>query len=235
MKDILYQTTIKGFPLIKFQSKEIIEKTIRGSFYMNSLRYYRELYEKEGDEFIGDPCEGKIFISKSLGVKFSIPEKGIYFQDLNDVAISTSHENDFVFCMFGINPDIYNNFEFTEEQRNKIQDKYDSALVITDIYEYCKRIMQGAESKKIEIKSGFVKYYDEHIDSPNLLISLRKGIENVVFYKKKKYSTQHEFRFTSPNPQNAMSLELDIGDIRDISVQQSSKDVLKAIMSKETV
>lgn len=95
--------------------------------------------------------------------------------------------------------------------------------------------MKGAESKKIEIKSGFVKYYDEHIDSPNLLISLRKGIENVVFYKRKQYSIQQEFRFTSPNPQNDMSLELDIGDISDISVQQSSKDALKAIISKVAV
>ncbi len=95
--------------------------------------------------------------------------------------------------------------------------------------------MQGAKSKKIEIKSGFVKYYDEYINSLNLLISLQKGIENVVFYKRKKYSAQHEFRFTSPNPQNDMSLELDIRDISDISVQLSSKDVLKAIISKKIV
>ena len=43
MNDVLYKGTIKGFPLIKFQNEEIINKTIGGSFYMNSLKHYREL------------------------------------------------------------------------------------------------------------------------------------------------------------------------------------------------
>ena len=45
----------------------------------------------KGDEFIGDPCEGKIFISEKLNAQFIVPEKGI-FQNLKDVAISTPSE-----------------------------------------------------------------------------------------------------------------------------------------------
>ena len=103
MNDVLYKGTIKGFPLIKFQNKNIIDKIVGGSFYMNSLKRYRELYEMEGDEFIGDPCEGKIFISEKLNAQFIVPEKEI-FQNLKDVAISTPSEDDFVFCMFSVNP-----------------------------------------------------------------------------------------------------------------------------------
>lgn len=232
MKDIVYRTTIKGFPLIKFQTKDIIEKTVGGSFYMNSLRYYRELYEKTGDEFIGDPYEGKIFISERLGAQLSIPEKEIYNQDLKDVALSTPSENDFVFCMFAINPNNFDDFKFSEEQCEKIISAYDTALIIKDVYEYCKRIKLGAEKQNIEINSDFVKYYDEYIDALDLLLSLQNGMEKVVFYKRKKYSVQKEYRFTSPNPQNDLYLKFDIGDISDISVQLPSKDLLNAIISK---
>lgn len=50
-----YKGQIKGFPLIKIKSRDIIEKIQKGLFYMNSLRYYRNLYEKSQDEVIGDP------------------------------------------------------------------------------------------------------------------------------------------------------------------------------------
>lgn len=231
MNDVLYKGTIKGFPLIKFQNEEIINKTIGGSFYMNSLKHYRELYEMKGDEFIGDPCEGKIFISEKLNAQFIVPEKGI-FQNLKDVAISTPSEDDFVFCMFGVDPHEYTEFKFSEEQREKIISTYDTALLITDVYEYFRRIRQKASSEGIEIESGFVKYYDEYIDIPQLFVNLMNGMQKVVYYKRKKYSIQQEFRFTSPNPQKNMFLEFNIGNISDISITMTSKDAFNSIITK---
>lgn len=231
MNDILYKGTIKGFPLIKFQNEEIINKTIGGSFYMNSLKHYRELYEMKGDEFIGDPCEGKIFISEKLNAQFIVPEKGI-FQNLKDVAISTPSEDDFVFCMFGVDPNEYTEFKFSEEQREKIISTYDTALLITDVYEYFKRIKQKAVSEGIDIAEGFVKYYDECIDTPQLFLNLMSGMEKVVYYKRKKYSIQQEYRFTVPNPRKDMHFEFNIGDISDISVAMPSKDVCNAIITE---
>ena len=65
-KEILYYGQIKGFPLIKINSKEIIEKTRKGSFYMNSLKFYRDLYKNTHDEIIGDPFEGKIYMHSAI-------------------------------------------------------------------------------------------------------------------------------------------------------------------------
>lgn len=231
MKDILYEGTIKGFPLIKFQNEEIINKNISGSFYMNSLKRYRDLYQMEGDEFIGDPCEGKIFISEKLGAQFIVPEKGIC-QNLKDVAISTPSEDDFVFCMFSVNPQKKDEFRFTEEQREKIIDTYDTALIITDVYEYFNRIKQKALSEGIDITGGLVRYYDECIDIPQVFINLLSGMEKVVYYKRKRYSIQQEYRFTVPNPHKDMYFEFNIGDISDISVKMSSKEVFNAIITK---
>ena len=134
--------------------------------------------------------------------------------------------------MFGINPNTFDDFKFSDEQRKKIESVYDTALVIKDVFEYCKRIKLKAESEGIEIDGGFVKYYDECIDLPNLFLNLSNGIEKIVFYKRKKYSVQQEYRFTSPNPQNLMNLEFNIGDISDISVQLPSTELFKAIISK---
>lgn len=198
---------------------------------MNSLKRYRELYEMEGDEFIGDPCEGKIFISEKLNAQFIVPEKGI-FQNLKDVAISTPSEDDFVFCMFGVDPNEYTEFKFSEEQREKIISTYDTALLITDVYEYFRRIRQKASSEGIEIESDFIKYYDEYIDIPQLFVNLMNGMQKVVYYKRKKYSIQQEFRFTSPNPQKNMFLEFNIGNISDISITMASEDVFNSIITK---
>ena len=107
-KEILYYGQIKGFPLLKINSKEIIEKTQNGSFYMNSLQYYRDLYKDKNDEIIGDPFEGKIYVHNAImnvnGEKIVIKDDGL----------STPNENDYVYCMFGVNPQLNTTFTFDD-------------------------------------------------------------------------------------------------------------------------
>jgi len=57
---------IKGFPLIKMSSRELIEKTQGGSFYMNSLKYYRNKYKNDKDNVVGDPYEGKLLVHNAV-------------------------------------------------------------------------------------------------------------------------------------------------------------------------
>lgn len=99
-----YKGQIKGFPLIKIKYRDIIEKIQKDSFYMNSLRYYRNLYEKSKDEVIGDPYEGRLFIPEAyLMIEGETPTP------IKNEALRTLHEDDFVFCMFGVNPVKYKN------------------------------------------------------------------------------------------------------------------------------
>ena len=64
---------IKGSVFVKFQKSCIIEKTQQGSIYMNSLQQFRKLYKDSGDETIGDPYEGKLYI---YNADCFIPDKG---------------------------------------------------------------------------------------------------------------------------------------------------------------
>lgn len=219
---------IKGFPLIKIKSRELIERLQGGSFYMNSLQVYREMYKNCEDIVIGDPNEGKLFVHDAI---LQSEELGIH-EVLKDYAISTVNENDFVFCMFGVNPNKHHSFRFTEEQKQKLINFDDTALLITDVFEFWKRILDAATEKNYNIKSNFVDYYDDN-DVSRFISLLKNGTENIVFHKRKEYSYQKEYRFTIPNHIGADHLELDIGNITSFSKIISTKELLNSYMTKE--
>lgn len=225
-RDIKYQTQIKGpFPLIKIQHREYIESLQSGCIYMNSLAYYRKKYAETEDDTIGDPCEGKWVIHN--GALYS-PATG-EVRTLNSSALPTENENDYVFCMFSINPEISDKFLFNDEQKQKLIDFGDTALIITDIPEFFQRIKRCVISEGISFDSNFVNYYDEKIDDIFRLESYsRKGIKSVVFHKRKQYEYQQEYRFTVPNIPGQDVVKLEIGDISDISIMISTSDLFNS-------
>lgn len=224
---IKFNGKIKGFPLIKIKSREIIDKIRTGSFYMSSLKKYREIYAECGDDTVGDPNEGKIIIHNAILVS---EEMGLCDQVI-DQPIATVNENDFVFCMIGVNPNKHDKFLFSAEQKQKLIGFDDTAMIVTDVYEFSRRIAKAAEERNLRISSGFVNYYDETVDNINLYINLIiKGTENIVFHKTKKYEYQQEYRFTIPNNTGNDYLELYIGDISDITEVLSTEELFSAII-----
>lgn len=228
---IKFVGTIKGTPLIKFHEERIIDLIQQGSFRMNSLKVYRDMYADSGDEIIGDPHEGRLYFHEST---IFIPAKGVC-EEIRDEAIPTTSENDFVFCMFGIHDIAQGLFKFNDEQKSKLAATYNTALIITDEQEFMRRIYMQASSSGIDVRHGFVRYYDETIDEVSRLCSLLKdGMDSIAFHKRKKYSYQQEYRFAVTNRDvNKQYLEMNIGDISDISVKMPSTDALNAIVSQK--
>ena len=67
-----------------------------------------------------------------------------------------------------------------------------------------------------------------------MLISLLAGMWNIAFWKRDSYSYQQEVRFVfTPGDENIDHIELDIGDISDITAIISAKSALSAIVEKE--
>lgn len=107
-------------------------------------------------------------------------------------------------------------------------------MIVTDVYEFSRRIAKAAEERNLRISSGFVNYYDETVDNINLYINLiLKGTENIVFHKTKKYEYQQEYRFTIPNNTENDHLELYIGDISDITEVLSTEELFSAIIERK--
>lgn len=215
---------IKGFPLIKFQSAKRIEDLQNGLIYINSLEWYRKHESKDGDVVVGDSFEAKFHVNKG---KFKLIDTGEEIE-IKDELITTSVSNDYVYCMFGVNP-YSNSFSFTNEQKEVIKNFGDTALVILDKDEFINRIRTVALKENYEIYSDFVRYYDENKDSVNLILSLLSGIHNIAFWKRKKYKCQQEYRFLfHTKSYEREHLELSIGDIRDISRVFKTSEILNA-------
>lgn len=219
---------VKGFPLIKFQSTERIESLQDGLLYMNSLEWYRKHESESGDVVVGDLFEAMFHINEG---KFILPDTGEEFE-IKDELIATSASNDYVYCMFGVNP-YSDSFNFTTEQKDTIKNFGDTALLILDKEEFFNRIRNAALKEGYEIYGGFVRYYDENVDSGNLILSLLSGTHNIAFWKRKKYVYQQEFRFLVHTQNCAKDhLELNIGDIRDISKVFKTSEILNARVEK---
>lgn len=224
---------IKGIPLIKFQSKEKIEKFQQGKMYMKSLEWYRNNAKISA---VGDDYEAMLHINEGTFTVLSEGESEVVsFADLNDALIHTTHRKDFVFCMFSISPQT-NYFAFTDEQRNNMLSFGDTALLIKDSEEFYIRVRNAMKKEHISLKNAYcgrVEYYDESVDSLKIFISLIKGMHNVAFQKRKKYSYQQEYRILVPyDDRDDDFLELDIGDISDISEIISAKTLLKSFGKK---
>ena len=219
---------VSGIPLIKFQSAERISSLQQGHLYAKTLKYDRNREQETGDRDIGDDFEAMLHINEGY---IHIPETDVTIE-LNDALISTGNSEDYVFCMFGISPSIQT-FRFTDEQKSKMLSFGDTALVIQDSDEFIKRVLDAAKRKGYEAHFGTVQYYDPSIDGGNSIVSLLQGMWNIAYWKRKRYSYQQEKRFVFTPGNGEDHIDLDIGDISDISTILPASNVLSALIEKQ--
>lgn len=220
---------INGFPLIKFKNTRIINSLKSGKIYLNSLKWFREYENELGDVVVGDSYEGMLHINEG---ELIIKETGEHHK-LNDTIIPTVLSNSYVFCMTYIDPK-NDKFEFDDEQKEELRNFGDAALVILDSEEFLSRIKKAAEEKGHKIYFNKVHYYDEKVDWADIFISLIQGTHNIAFWKRKAYSNQQEFRIVIPvEDYTEDHIELDIGDISDISKIFTTEQVLTMQVKKK--
>ncbi len=218
---------IKGMPIIKFQDADKIKRLQSGKIYAKTLGYYRKK-EESGDCEVGDKYEAMIYINKAT---ICFPDTGETVA-VNDGLLKTSESNDFVFCMFGINSSS-EKFKFTDKQKEKMLSFGDTALIVLDHDEFIRRVEIAAEKAGYKVYFKPVQYYDPTIDGVNMLISLLAGMWNIAFWKRDSYAYQQEVRFVfTPGDENVDHIELDIGDISDITAIIPAKLALSAIVEK---
>ena len=226
---------IRGTPLLKFQSEERIQQFQAGKMYMKSLQWYRD-YALNSPS-IGDDYEAMLHINQATMLVTTLEnDEPVAVQDITDGLIMTKHSNDYVFCMFGIKSNT-ERFSFSDEQKREMLSFGDTALLITDSEEFYKRVRDALIARGVSLQDahcGFVHYYDETVDSVNILCSLLQGMHNVAFQKRNKYAYQQEYRFLLPNCDREEDfVELQIGDISDISEIYKSSVILNSLVTKE--
>jgi len=224
MQKNLFQT--KGIPLIKFQDATKIQSLQSGKIYAKTLSYYRKREEETGDCEVGDKYKAMIHINNA---KIYSPDTGKTITVKNDL-LKTSESNDFVFCMFGVNPKS-KEFSFTDKQKEKMLSFGDTALIVLDHDEFIRRVIVAAKQAGYNVYFKPVQYYDPTIDGGNMWNSLLEGMWNIAFWKRNSYIYQQEVRFVfTPGDENTDHIELDIGDISDITAILPAKSALSTII-----
>lgn len=221
---------IKGLPLIKFQDADKIKSLQSGMLYAKTLGYYRKREEETGDCEVGDKYEGMIHINEAT---ICFPDTGEKV-NVNDHLLITSESNDFVFCMFEVNPKL-DKWKFTDKQKEKMLSFGDTALIVLDHHEFIHRVQVAAEKAGYKVYFQSVQYYDPTVDNGGMYTSLINGMWNIAFWKRDSYSYQQEARFVfTPGNENIDHIELDIGDISDITVIIPAEKVLSGTVAEKT-
>ena len=217
---------IKGIPLIKFQTEERIDSFQRGKIYANELSFFRRLEENSGDSRVGDQYEAMLHVHEGYMRNKVTGE----ITELRDTLIPTLHSNDYAFCMFSCYH-AHELFSFSDKQKEELLSMGDTALIILDNEEFRRRVESAAKAQGFEAHFGPVNYFDESEDNGNMIISALQGVWNLAFWKRKDYAYQQEARFVfSPYKDGVDHIELDIGDISDITLKVDARSALTAFV-----
>ena len=203
---------IKGIPLIKTQDEDKVDFLQKGILYCNKLSFYRNLEKECGDHIVGDSFEAMLPIREAI---IYFPEKQ-QCVEVKDTLIPTTWSDDYIFCMTGIKPYLIqeNNMPVLNKDINSFGQK---SLLILNSKEFINRVKVAAKENGYSVQAMFVQYYDDSYDNLEMISSLIQGTSNIAFWKRKKYSSQSEFRFLFHGNTDKDHLELPIGDISDIS------------------
>ena len=225
-----YHGTIKGYPLIKFKSKELIESLRNGDMYFSPLSVFREYEDASGMRVIGDEREGMMPVQHAIFEDVRTHE----LSPVDNALIKTRNSDDYVFCFFGMKENT-THFSFSEEQKKKIKEFGDTALVILDYDAFEDRVKKAANDAGFVVHSGRVDYYDDEADNANMLIRTMNGMWTLAFEKPKDYEYQQEFRFLlerKGRPEDHWVLEL--GSLEDISIMMSTEQALTIELNQVT-
>lgn len=225
-----FNVKFRGVPLIKFQNAERIASLQKGNLYAKTLAFYRNLELTTGDSQTGDAYEGLLTIYDG---EIELMDAGIKLP-LKNQKILTKASNYPVFCMCCFKGQ--DKISFSEIQKEKFLNFGDTALIITDSKELEKRVILAAEKKGYKAILGKVNYYSNDYNETGVIEALGKDINNVAFFKRNNYAYQQEARFLFVSDQNTVDhIELDIGDISDISITLPTKQLLNLVGEKVRV
>ncbi|WP_454920835.1 hypothetical protein [Abiotrophia defectiva] len=210
--------------LIKFGKKEHLEMLQKGQIYMNTLQFYRKYESSSGDEVVGDASEAilaveldnvKIIDNETNEIVLEIP--------ISKAKIDPGYSRFPVFCLFRFDKrnevsrgEHYAVLEFTEEQKNKLVEFGEYALVIKDSDEFDKRLEEALSKANLFFAKGAIEYRNPN--NEDVLERFAEGGPAVAFIKREKYGYQSEFRYmVKKEVENHLKLQIeDISDISEI-------------------
>jgi hypothetical protein len=232
MKDaILF--LVKFFPA---KRNEYAEQFIRGKLFMNRLSYFQnvELAQERADRYEATAIWWQ---PNNLSIQFKDhPELNIGPQDLGaPVSITFDHHGDLhIFCMSAMHT---GEFEYvdgkfecrTDDDAHRLREqlafserclKLGDVAVVVNAGEFMLRVKRAIDKKRFKFASTLVEYYDPTTYHGKF------RYEEIPFRKRIEFTHEREYRIViDSKTKGEDALELEIGDISDISAKMAAKNL----------
>ncbi|WP_144491947.1 MULTISPECIES: hypothetical protein [Bacillus cereus group] len=226
--------------LIKFFRPEHVQMFLNGDLYFCNTGYFIDLESKHGDKGIGDKHEGSFFRHfdpTTQEIRIGLPGGQMHKMNVTRAFFTERYEAARQFqltCFTGI---LEEDMEQVDENTKKIKDEIITHLekefpgripvLITDEKEFFDRLDNVLKEKGIHANHGYVKYFDEHAESPLTKEEYEKDMTQAFFYKRKFFNAQKEYRIITSHPVEGDSLTVNLGDLNECVISLENMDNLK--------
>jgi hypothetical protein len=192
--------------LFKFGTHAHINDFVRGTLYMNPLRYFAQLEADEHSDLRRDSFEGVGRLIQADGAILSVKVEGDY-QPVGKIAGAMQwRPNEGIqanlFCMYALREPTHP--QFIDPLNLRFGDTF---AVFTNGDEFLERVRNAAMLAGHNLRHGLVEYIDEH----------QHHGEVGIFRKRLRFAYQSEFRLAIV-PGVATPYCLHVGDLSDIAI-----------------
>ncbi|WP_440645060.1 hypothetical protein [Bacillus subtilis] len=242
--------------LIKFVRPDHVTSFLDGSVFFMNTGYFIDLEKSTKIKGIGDKYEGalfkhldtenSIFMIEHKGEKIVIPTKRGFMTQINE-SFRSLMLSCFTIIDYSLD-DLYLADDLkieNEEAIYKIKPSIIEGLakefegripiIIHEPNFFFERLKEKASIEKIALLADTVKYFDEYSNYPLTDEEVEKNIYKPLFYKRKYFEAQKEYRIIASNPSGEDSLTIEVGDLRECAMQLSSiQDLYGVGITSET-
>mgnify|MGYP001010098224 CR=1 FL=1 len=215
-----------------------LESLQKGTLYMNTLKFFKELEEKTNIKGMGDKDEGSTILTE-LNLKFYDYETNelVYEGAASRSAITMGEDlQKHVFCMcyldFGSLEIIEEGtdyvkatFSFSDEQKQDFVESFGQYVLVISCNDFLNSVKEAFKKESIDWATDKVKYSDFSINYMNRLEDYINNRNGKYFWKDKFFEKQKEYRLIVLNRDSDDPIQLDIGDLTTHSFITSTEEL----------
>ncbi len=219
------------FFLVKFLTEQDhVNNFIQGKIYFNKLSEFKEIKDSEASRR-NDQYEGTAAWLQPEKVRMEINSIDFSNDLAGPLTIQMNRLNHLhIFCVHAVHSGHLDLTKLSGDNIESLRDELkipddclslgEHAVVINNMPEFIKRVEDAAVTNGYKLIKGRVKYYN-----PETLHGYFQNME-AIFRKRDEYSYQREYRFVfDTKTTDNCPLILDIGNIRDITLQLKSNEL----------
>ena len=239
------ESNITTYGIVKFGSKENLEKLQKGQIYCRNLEFYKSIEHKDKPFFDNNEGLSAIYQNDQISIKIGpVDGKEIILNKDKGLVGAVKMGYNFsspVFCTFAINSGDWNcaisdnNYDdFIESIRPKDElTKFgEYACVFMNGAEFNKRLSKACKDSSVSVEHGYVHYVNFKE------VSGRIPEEYIGFVKDISFKDESEYRYMFFGNELNDPFLLNVGDLSDITQIISYEDFIKGLgvdFSKENV